>query len=76
MNLGDCHQRSRHLKPGITFDRDNIIGKQLTISLVLKQQAADELRGNHLGRASEEGLGEVLGGRGGYGSDLGSGLKR
>jgi hypothetical protein len=35
------------------------------------QQAADQLGGNQLGRAGEEGLGqgwEVLGGRGGYGS--------
>jgi len=32
------------------------------------QQAADELGGDDLGRADEEGLGEVLGGRGGYGS--------
>jgi len=35
------------------------------------QQAADELGGDQLGRAGEEGLGEgleVLGGRGGYGS--------
>jgi hypothetical protein len=29
--------------------------------LALHQQAADQLRGNHLGRASEEGVGEVLG---------------
>lgn len=35
------------------------------------QQAADELRGNHLGRASEEALGEVLGEVGGYGGGLG-----
>jgi hypothetical protein len=33
----------------------------------LHQQAADQLGGNLLGRAGEEGLGEVLGGRGGYG---------
>ena len=32
------------------------------------QQAADELGGNLLGGAGEEGLGEVLGERGGYGS--------
>ena len=31
-------------------------------------QAADGLGGNLLGGAAEEGLGEVLGGRGGYGS--------
>ena len=38
--------------------------------LAFHQQAADELGGNHLGRAGEEGLREVLGGRGGYGSGL------
>jgi hypothetical protein len=35
------------------------------------RQAADEVRGNHLSGAGEEGLGEDwedLGGRGGYGS--------
>ena len=32
---------------------------------------ADELGGNLLGGAGEEGLGEVLGGLGGYGSGLG-----
>ena len=31
-----------------------------------RQQAADELGGNLLGGATEEGVGEVLGGRGGY----------
>jgi len=36
--------------------------------LALHQQAADELRGNLLGGAGAEGLGEELGGRGGYGS--------
>jgi len=36
--------------------------------LALQQQAADELGGDQLGGASEEGLGEVLGERGGYGS--------
>ena len=34
------------------------------------QQAADQLGGNQLGGA-EEGVGEVLGGLGGYGSGLG-----
>ena len=34
------------------------------------QQADNELGCHHLGRAGEEGLGEVLGGRGGYGSGL------
>ena len=31
---------------------------------------ADEVGGNLLGGAAEEGVGEVLGGRGGYGSGL------
>ena len=40
--------------------------QQLTRGLAFHQQAADELGGNQLGGAAEEGLGEVLGGRGGY----------
>jgi predicted ribosomally synthesized peptide with nif11-like leader len=36
------------------------------MTLGFHQQAADELGGNHLGGAGEEGLGEVLVGRGGY----------
>jgi hypothetical protein len=36
------------------------------ISLKLEQQIANQLGGNILGRAAEEGLGEVLGGRGGF----------
>jgi hypothetical protein len=39
--------------------------------LALHQQATDELGGNQLGGAGEEGLGEVLGGLGGYGSGFG-----
>ena len=39
--------------------------------LALYQQAANELKGNHLGGTGEEGWGEVLGGRGGYGRGLG-----
>ncbi len=39
----------------------------LTFELANPMQAAHELRGNHLGRANEEGFGEVLGGHGGYG---------
>ena len=35
------------------------------------QQAADELGGDLLGGQGEEGLREVLGGRGGYGSGFG-----
>ena len=36
--------------------------------LAFHQLAADELGSNRLGGAGEEGLGKVLGGRGGYGS--------
>jgi len=36
--------------------------------LAFHQQAAEELGGNQLGGAGEEGLGKVLGGRGGFGS--------
>ena len=42
--------------------------QQLAIRLAFHQQAADELGGNQLSGTAEEGLGEVLGGRGGYGS--------
>jgi hypothetical protein len=45
--------------------------QQLARGLALHQQAADEVRGNLLGGAGEEALGEVLGGRGGYWSGLG-----
>ena len=41
--------------------------KPLSIRLALHQQAADQLGGNMLGGAGEEALGEVLGGRIGYG---------
>ena len=41
-----------------------------TIPLALHQQAADELGGNQLSGTAEEGVGEVLGGRSGYGSGL------
>ena len=41
--------------------------QQLAIGLALHQQAADELGGNLLGGAGEAGMGEELGGRGGYG---------
>ena len=40
--------------------------KEVAIGLAFHQQAANELGGNLLGGAAEEGLGEVLGGRGGY----------
>jgi len=42
--------------------------QQLATFLALHQQAADELGGNLLSGVGEEGLGEELGGRGGYGS--------
>ena len=45
--------------------------QQLAIRLALHQQAADQIGGDDLGGAGEEGLGEVLDGRGGYGSGLG-----
>jgi hypothetical protein len=48
--------------------------QQLARRLALHQQAADEVGGDQLGRAGEEGLGEsweMLGGLGGYGSGLG-----
>jgi len=40
--------------------------QQLATFLALHQQAADELGGNLLSGVGEEGLGEELGGRGGY----------
>jgi len=48
--------------------------QQLSIGLAFHQQASDELGGDDLSGAGEEGLGEGLeglGGRGGYGSGLG-----
>ena len=45
--------------------------KPLAILLAFHQQAANQVGGDHLGRATEEGLGEgweFLDGRGGYGS--------
>jgi len=44
----------------------NYAPQQLPSGLPLHQQAADELGGNLLGGAGEEGVGEVLGKRGGY----------
>ena len=38
--------------------------EQLAIRLAFHQQAANQLRCNHLGRAGEEAVGQVLGGRG------------
>ena len=37
---------------------------------MLHQQAADELGGDNLGGAGEEGVGVLLGERGGYGSSF------
>jgi len=45
--------------------------QQLATFLALHQQAADELGSDDLGGAGEEVLGEVLGGRGGYGCKFG-----
>jgi len=42
--------------------------KEVAIGLAFHQQAANELGGNLLGGAAEEGLREVLSRRGGYGS--------
>ena len=56
-----------HLFP----QRNYQILRSLSLSrmpLVFYQQAADELGSNRLGGTGEEGLGEVRGGRGGYGS--------
>ena len=53
---------------GIRLRFHNHAPQQLAIRLALHQQATDEFGGNLLGGAAEEGLGEVLGGRGGYGS--------
>jgi hypothetical protein len=49
--------------------------QQLAIRLAFHQQAADEVGRNLLSGASEEGLGKVLGGRGGYGSGCCGGLR-
>jgi hypothetical protein len=56
---------------GIRLRFHNHAPQQLASGLAFHQQAADELGGNQLGGAAEEGLGQVLGGRGGYGSGLG-----
>jgi len=49
--------------------------QQFAIGLAFHQQAADELGGDLLGGAGEEGAGEVLGERGGYGSGLRDGWR-
>jgi hypothetical protein len=53
---------------GIRLRFHNHAPRQLAIGLAFQQQAADELGGNLLGGAGEEGVREVLRGRGGYGS--------
>ena len=52
---------------GIRLRFHNHAPQQLAIRLAFHQQAADELGGDLLGGAGEEGLGEGLGERGGYG---------
>jgi len=56
------------LSLGIRLHFHDHTPQQLPSGLAFHQQAADELGGNLLGRAGEEGLGEVLGRRCGYGS--------
>ena len=53
---------------GIRLRFHNHAPQQRTRGLAFDQQAADEVGGNLLGGAGKEGLGEVLGERGGYGS--------
>ena len=49
--------------------------EQAAVPLAFHQQAANEVGGNLLCGAAEEGLGEVLGGRGGYWSGFCGGLR-
>jgi len=62
---------------GIRLRFHNHTPQQLATFLAFHQQAADQLGGDHLGGAGEEGLGEMvwelLGRRGGYGSGFGDG---
>jgi len=60
---------------GIRLRFHNHTPQQLASFLAFHHKAADELGGNHLGGAGEEGLGEVLGERGGYGSGYGDGWR-
>jgi hypothetical protein len=55
---------------GIRLRFHNHPPQQRTIGLALHQQATDELVGDDLSRAGEELAREVIGERGGYGSDL------
>jgi len=60
---------------GIRLRFHNHTPQQLANLLAFHEHAADELGCNLLGRAGEEGLGEVLGERGGYGSGFGGWVK-
>jgi len=60
------------LSLGIRLRIHNHTPQQLANRLALHQQAADQLGGDDLGRAGEEGWWEVTGGRGGYWSGLGA----
>ena len=58
---------------GIRLRFHNRAPQEVAIGLAFHQQAADEVGGNQLGRAGEEGVRERLGKGGGYGSGLGDG---
>ncbi len=53
---------------GIRLGFHNHAPKKLATFLALHQQAANQLGGDDFGGTGKEGLGEVLGGPGGYGS--------
>ena len=53
---------------GIRLRFHNHAPQKVARGLTFHQQASDEVGGDMLGGAGEEGLGEVLGGLGGYGS--------
>ena len=55
---------------GISLGFNDHAPQQTSIRLAFHQPAANQLRGNDLRWTAEEGVGEVLGGRGGYGSGL------
>jgi len=63
------HQKRYWLLPftGKNVNFHNDASQKLAALLASHQEAADELGCDHLGGAGEEGLGEVLGKRGGYG---------
>ena len=60
---------------GIRFRFHNHAPQQRARGLAFDQQAADEVGGNQLGGAGEEGVRERLGKGGGYGSGLGDGWR-